>query len=147
MLPVFDVVPMREYYTVAGGTAAFGIIDTKGYDFLSVIYQTGLATAGSSQDACNLAEDDTLATAFTDATEIALCDGTADFSVAAESTTHSNVYRYDVDLRGRKRYIAMTYESDATHFGAMTAILMRKADGAPATVATTAHGQRNIVSV
>ena len=71
MLPNFDIVPMRELDTVAGGTAAFGIIDTNGYDFASIVYTTPKATAASSQDACNLAEDDTLATAFTDATEIA----------------------------------------------------------------------------
>lgn len=147
MLPVLDAVPMREFDTVAAGTAAFGIVDTKGYDFAKIIYFTCKSTGASSQDACNLAEDDTLATAFTDATEISGCDGTADFTLIAESTDYSNAYVYNVDLRGRKRYIAMTYESDMTHYGAMVALLGRKADGTEATVATTAHGARNIVNV
>ena len=146
MLPVLQVVPMREIDTVAGGTAAFGIVDTKGYDYAKIVYVTALATAASSQDAINLAEDDTLATAFTDATEVSGFDGTADYSVTAESTTHSNAYVFNVDLTGRKRYLAMTYESDATHSGCMVAILGRKADGDEATVATTAHGTRNIVN-
>jgi hypothetical protein len=138
---------MRELGTVAGGTAAFGIVDTQGYDFAKIVYFTSKATAASSQDACNLAEDDTLATAFSDASEIDGCDGTADFTLIAESTDYSNAYVYNVDLSGRKRYIAMTYESDATHLGSMVAILGRKADGAEATVATSAHGTRNIVNV
>jgi hypothetical protein len=138
---------MREFATVAGGTAAFGTVDTLGYDYAKIVYFTAKATAASSQDACNLAEDDTAPTAFTDATEIDGCDGTADFTLIAESTSFSNAYVYNVDLKGRKRYLAMTYESDATHYGAMVAILGRKADGDEATVATSAHGARNIVSV
>ena len=147
MLPNLIAVPMREFATVAGGTAAWGIVDTKGYDFAKIIYFTSKATAASSQDAINLAEDDTLATAFTDSTEIPLCDGTADYTVVAESTDYSNSYVYNVDLRGRKRYVHMTYESDATHFGAMVAILSRQENGPEATVATTAHGTRNIVNI
>jgi hypothetical protein len=147
MLPVLDVIPMREFDTVAGGTAAFGVVDTKGYDYAKIIYLTGKATAASSQDACNVYEDDTLTTAVSNATEIDGCDGTADFTLIAESTTFSNAYVYNVDLRGRKRYISFSYESDATHYGSMVALLGRKADGTEATIATTAHGARNIVSV
>lgn len=146
MLPVLQVVPMREIDTVAGGTAAFGIVDTQGYDYAKIVYVTAKATAASSQDALNLAEDDTLATAFTDATEVDGFDGTADYTITAESTSYSNTYVFNVDLKGRKRYLAMTYESDATHSGCMVAILGRKADGDEATVATTAHGTRNIVN-
>lgn len=145
MLPNLQVVPMREIDTVAGGTAAFGIVDTKGYDYAKLVYVTAKATAASSQDALNLAEDDTLATAFTDATEVAGFDGSADYSIVAESTDYSNCYVFNLDLRGRKRYLAMTYESDATHSGSMVAILGRQADGDEATVATTAHGTRNII--
>lgn len=148
MLPNLTVVPMRELATVAGGTAAFGVIDTQGYDFAKIVYATPKATVASSQDHLNLAEDDTLPTAFTDATEIDGCSGTdSDFTIVAESTDYSNVYTYNVDLKGRKRYLAMNYESDGIHGGCMLAILGRKADGAEATVATTAHGTRNIVSV
>lgn len=147
MLPVLDVVPMRELDTVAAGTAAFGVVDTKGYDFAKIIYLTGKSTGASSQDACNVYEDDTLTTAVSNATEIPGCDGTADFTLVAESTTMSNAYVYNIDLRGRKRYISFSYESDMTHYGCMVAMLGRKADGAEATLATTSHGQRNVVSV
>lgn len=147
MLPNLQVVPMREYDTVAAGTAAFGIVDTKGYDYAKICYITCKSTGASSQDACNIGEDDTIATAFTDSTEISGCDGTADFTLVAESTSYSNVYVYNVDLKGRKRYITFTYESDMTHYGCMVAMLGRQADGAEATVATSAHGTRNIVNV
>ena len=147
MLPNLQVVPMREFDTVAAGTAVLGIVDTKGYDFAKICYITCKSTGASSQDACNLAEDDTLPTAFTDATEIDGCDGTADFTLVAESTSYSNVYTYNVDLRGRKRYLALTYESDMTHYGCAVAILGRKVDGAEETQATSAHGTRNIVNV
>lgn len=147
MLPDLSVVPMRELATVAAGTAAFGVVDTDGYDYAKIIYLTQKATAASSQDACNVYEDDTLTTAVSNATEIDGCDGTADFTLAAESTTMSNAYVYNIDLRARKRYISMTYESDAIHAGGMVALLGRREKGTEATVATTAHGTRNIVNV
>ena len=146
MLPKFDVVPMREIDTVAGGTNAFGIVDTKGYDYAKILYITAKATAASSQDAVGLAEDDTLATAYTDASAISTFLGGTAFTAVAESTSYSNAYVMNIDLRGRKRYIAMTYESDATHSGCMVALLGRKEDGDETTHATTVHGTRNIVS-
>jgi hypothetical protein len=138
---------MREYATVAAGTAAFGVVDTKGYDYAKIIYLTGKATAASSQDVCNVYEDPTLTTAVSNATEIDGCDGTADFTLVAESTSFSNAYVYNLDLRARQRYISMAYESDATHFGAMVALLGRREEGSEATVATTAFGTRNVVNV
>ncbi len=146
MLPQLQPVPMREIDTVAGGTAAFGVIDTKGFDYATLLYLTAAATAASSQDKLNLAEDDTEPTAFTDATEVDGFDGANDYTIVAESTTKSNVYQFNVDLRGRKRFLAMEYESDATHSGCMLACLMRKHVGPPETVATTLHGVRNIVN-
>lgn len=147
MLPDLDVMPMREYATIAGGTAAFGVVDTKGYDYAKIIYLTSKATAASSQDECNVFEDDTLTTAVSNATEIDGCDGTADFTLIAESTDYSNAYVYNIDCRARKRYLSMSYESDATHFGCMVALLGRREEGSEVTVATTAFGARNIVSV
>jgi hypothetical protein len=147
MLPDLDVVPMRELASVAAATAAFGVVDTLGYDYAKIVYLTGTSTGVSSQDACNVYEDDTLTTSVTDATEIDGCDGTADFTLVAESTTTSNAYVYNIDLRARKRYISMTYESDMTHYGGMIALLGRRARGTEATVATSAHGTRNIVNV
>lgn len=146
MLPNLTVVPMREINTVAGGTAAFGIVDTKGYDFAKLIYATTKATAASSQDYFDFGHCDTLATAYTDTGVTTICTGTTDLTVVAESTDYSNTYVFNVDCRGRKRYLVMRYESDATHLGAMLAVLGRKEDGAEATVATTAHGTRNIAN-
>jgi len=146
MLPKLTVVPMREIDTLAAAAAAFGVVDTKGYDFAKIVYLTGKATAASSQDAWLLGEDDTLSTAITDTTAISGCTGVTDFTVVAESTSYSNTYVFNLDLRGRKRYISASYESDATHTGAMFAILSRKEVGDEETVATTAHGTRNIVS-
>lgn len=146
MLPNLTVVPMREIDTVAGGTAAFGIVDTKGYDFAKLVYVTAKATVASSQDFFDFGHCDTLATAYTDTGVTTICTGTTDLTVVAESTDYSNVYTFNVNLVGRKRYLAMRYESDGTHSGCMFAILGRKEDGHEATVATTAHGTRNIAS-
>ena len=146
-LPTLQVVPMLEIDTVAGGTGCFGIVDTKGYDYAKIVYLTAKATAASSQDAWQLREDDTLATAITDASTIASATGVTDFDITAESTSYSNTYVFNVDLRGRKRYLAANYESDATHTGAMFAVLGRKDDGDEVTVATSAHGTRNIVNI
>jgi len=146
MLPVLDVVPMREYATVAAGTAVIGVVDTKGYDFAKLLYITNKATGASAQDFLDLAESDTEPTAFADGTAVDGFDGTADYSIVAESTTKSNVYVFNVDLKGRKRFLVTNYESDMTHYGCWVALLGRKQDGAEETVATTAHGARNIIN-
>lgn len=146
MLPVLDVVPMRELDTVAAGTAVIGVVDTKGYDYAKLLYITSKSTGVSAQDFLDLAESDTIPTAFADGTAVEGFDGTADYSIVAESTTFSNVYVFNVDLKGRKRYLVTNYESDMTHYGCWVALLGRKADGDEETVATTAHGARNIVN-
>lgn len=147
MLPNLTVVPMRELDTVAAGTAAFGIIDTKGYDFAKIVYATAKSTGASAQDYVDLGHCDTLATAYTDTGVVTIVTGTTDHTIVAESTDYSNVYVFNVDLRGRKRYLCMRYESDMTHSGSMLAILARKEDGSEATVATTAHGTRNVMNI
>jgi len=146
MLPKLDVVPMRELDTAAADAAVIGVVDTKGYDFAKLIYLTGVSTGASAQDFLDLAESDTEPTAFADGTQVPGFDGTADYSIVAESTTHSNAYVFNVDLKGRKRFLVTNYESDMTHYGCWVALLGRKADGDEETVATTAHGARNIVN-
>ena len=154
MVPKTDVVLMgtNSMVTVAGGAVCESWVDTRGYDYGKFIYLTGVSTAaaGDTCDACELAHNDTLPTAFTTAGYAILdgCDGTAgDFTLPTISSTHASAIVFNVDLRGKKRYIAMRVECDATHTGAAIALLTRKEEGEEATTATTAQGVRTIVSV
>ncbi len=136
---------MRTMATVAAGTEAFCIVDTKGYDYGTFTYVTELATVASSQDLVALAHNDTLATAYTHADVETLSVGGTDFTIVAESTSFANIYQFNVDLRSKKRYIILSYESDGIHSGVGLAMLHKSEDQIPVTIATTADGVRNLV--
>jgi len=105
--PTFDVVLSPASYT--NGATAAANLDTKGYDFVSICL-----AASTSNDATNnfstlkLAEsDDTETTNFADITAF-VGDGTGGFTVPSALTTGSQAFQFDVDLRGRKRYLRLS---------------------------------------
>jgi len=147
MVPNSQIVCMTDMATVAADAACTALVDTIGYDYAKIVYLTGISSGISSQDHVSLGESPTSPTAYADCTDVSGCDGTsADFTIVAESTTHSNAYVFNVDLRGRQRYLCLNYESDMTHGGVAIAILSRAENAEEHTDATTAHGVRNIVN-
>ncbi|MFA5379346.1 MAG: hypothetical protein WC455_26555 [Dehalococcoidia bacterium] len=139
--------------TLAAGVAAFGIVDTKGYDFACVLYPGYAATAADTPDQIQIGHDDTVATAFTDSTALTqFTGGTAvatnvGFVRRAQSSTLPNMNQFNVDLRGLKRYLTIAFECDCTHAGMPIAVLGKKDEWVePSSVATTSVGMRNFVS-
>jgi len=157
MLPDSKTIPMTEGLTMTSAGTVMGTVDTKGYDFaaIDVIAGTGDAasTAVTTLRMCE-SDDTSSLTAYTDGDAVTAFVGaaatstSAGFVLPALSSSKQNVYRFNVDLRGRKRYIGVNFAPENQTVGvAMIAHLARAETGPPmATAATSADGARVIVS-
>ncbi len=157
MLPDTKTIPMCEGLTMTSAGTVMGTVDTKGYDFaeIDVIAGTGNAasTAVTTLRMCESDDTSTLS-AYTDGDAVTAFVGaaatstSAGFVLPALSSSKHNVYRFNVDLRGRKRYIGVNFAPEKQTVGvAMLANLSRAETGpAMATAATSADGARLIVS-
>lgn len=81
-------------------------IDTLGYDYASIdiVFEASTATTDDVANALKLGQGDT-ATAFTDITAF-VGGGSGGFTIPGSSVTDaSNIVRFNVDMRGKKRYL------------------------------------------
>ncbi len=130
----------------AGSAGGTGYIDTKGYDYLTIGVLEHSVTETTQVSTFRVGEIDTVPTAYTDCTDIvALCGGTAISTTAGfvlpqpnSAYTMGNVYRANLDLRGRKRYIGVSYSPGVTAGDtiAVFGVLSRCADGPAQATAT-----------
>ena len=156
MKPEFKTIPMFEGLTMTSAGTVFGCIDTKGFSHLGIDLVAGTGEAAQTAvTTLQLAENDASAmTAYTDGSPITACVGaaavstSAGFVLPALSSTKQNVYRFNVDLRGRKRYIGVNFAPTKQTVGVSAHATLFRADSGPAmaTVATTSDGARSIVS-
>lgn len=155
MLPNTKTVQMIVPTTaITAASTNFGSVDTKGYNYLQIDVVEMSASAATQLTALALGESDTAPTAWTDCSSIVAATGgtatstSAGFVLPTPSSTTSNIYRFNVNLRGRKRYIGLEFEPGVTTRAAAIAVLSQCADGpAMATAATSAAGCRKIVSL
>lgn len=155
MLPATKTLPMFEGLTMTSAGTVFGTIDTKGFDFAQLDLAAGTGAAASTAiTTLQLSESDTLLTAYSGGTAVTAFVGaaatstSAGFVLPALSSSKHNVFRMNVDLRGRKRYLGINFAPTLQTVGvACLATLSRVADGADiATVATGTDGFRVIAS-
>lgn len=152
-IPMFDgITGMTSAGTV------FGQVDTIGHDYLNVNLAAGTgAGAQTAVTALRFCESDTdsAMTAYTDGTPITAFVGavavstSAGFVLPALSSTKQNIYRFNMTLLGRKRYIGIDLAlPEQTVSVVALATLDRTEDSAvaSATQATTADGTRLVVS-
>lgn len=155
MQPEFKTVPIFEGLTMTSAGTVFDAVDTKGFDFLAIDLVAGTGAAASTAvTTLQLCEADTDPTAYTDGTPItqfvgaAAVSTSAGFVLPALSSTKQNVYRFNIDLRGRKRYIGLNFAPEKQTVGVSATALLFKPEAAPAmaTAATSADGARLVVS-
>jgi hypothetical protein len=156
MKPEYKTIPMFEGATVSSAGTLFGCVDTKGFSHLGIDLAAG--TGEAAQTACTilrLCENDASAmTAYTDGTPItqfvgaAAVSTSAGFVLPALSSTKQNVYRFNIDLRGRKRYIGINLGLAKQTVGVSAHANLFRSEIGPAmvTAATGADGARLIVS-
>ena len=92
---------------VTNGETATGNIDTLGYDWLTLdVMMTTSNDTTNNPSTLKLSEsDDTVVTNFAN---ISGAVGDTDFTIPAADTSASAIYKFNVDLRGRKRYIKLS---------------------------------------
>lgn len=126
-----------------GGT---GYIDTKGFDYLTIGVLEHSVTETTQVGTFRVGEIDTVPTAYTDCTDIvALCGGTATSTTAgfvlpspSSAYTMGNVYRVNLDLRGRKRYIGVSYSPAVTAGDTIAAFgILSRSEVSPAQATAT----------
>jgi len=157
MLPNSKSVVPFEGLTMSSAGTVMGTIDTKGYDFASIKLVAGTGDAASTAvTTLRMCEsDDTSSlTAYTDGDAVTAFVGaaatstSAGFVLPALSSTKQNVYKFNVDLRGRKRYLGINFapEKQTVGVGCVADLHRAEEDPAEATAATSADGARVIVS-
>lgn len=157
MVPESKTVLMKLDDSAASGADVVGVIDTKDFDYLTIDVLSGTASAAETAvTALQLGESDTAATdVTTDQTLIPAFTGaaatstSAGFVLPARSSTTTNIYRFNVDLRGRKRYIGCHFEPTTTIAEGVAIVghLFRKSSTPYAeTIGTATAGYRLIVS-
>lgn len=148
-------IPLFEGITMTSAGTVFGSVDTKGFDFAQIDLVAGTGEAASTAVVTlQISESDTAMTAYTDGDAVtslvgaAAISSTAGFVLPALSSTKQNVYRSNVDLKGRKRYLGLAFAPEKQTLGvACVANLSRVQDGADIRVeATTIDGNRVIAN-
>lgn len=139
------------------GCTLTGQVDCAGYDYLTIIGTDDGETTHSAAETpteLRLGESPTAPTAWADVTAIptfeggvAATDATHGFVIGTSSTNKCNGVVFNVDLRGRQRYILMHRVGVGTHHYAAVALLFKQHQGQEAAVATTTLSRpRNVVS-
>lgn len=121
--------------SLTNGATGTGSVDTLGYDFLSLdVLQTTSNAVSNNLSVCKLAESDTTdSTNYSDVTKF-VGDGTGGFTVPNADTSNSQLYKLNMNLRGRKRYIKLSASPVTTQ--SVTAIAnLSRAEQAPVTAA------------
>lgn len=124
--------------SVTNGATATALLDTLG--FRRVTLDVNMTTADSTTNVMTtlkLSEsDDTVATNYVDITKFTGGTNSGNFTMPTPSTTtnQANLYKFSIDLRGRKRYLKVTATPPTTQTITIWAVLHR-AEKAPATAA------------
>lgn len=111
-------------------------IDTLGFESASidVVFSPYTAATSNAAPVLRLAQSDTSGSGQTN---ISGAVGGTDFTVAAGATTGADVgyvHRFDVDLRGKKRYLTV-YTSPGNTVGVTTVVRLGRAESLPTSAA------------
>lgn len=125
MFPQLKTIVAVNAASKTNGTTASGIIDTLGYDWATIDIIAATADVVSNKPTvCKLQEaDDTNATSFADIT--AFATPTIPNANTAATAVLQNNYKFNVDCRGRKRYLQPVYSPQTTQVVTILANLGR----------------------
>ena len=147
MVPDFKTVLLFSTTAITSTHTVTAYVDTQGYDYCTIdIHQT--TEVGPTQTtALAIRESDTTTSAATDGTAIeaftggaAIVAGTSGFVLPTPLSDAQNIHRFNIDLRGRKRYLMMHIEPTSSCTMSANAFLSHKADGPAGSVQTAGEG-------
>jgi hypothetical protein len=109
MKPNTKAVLVLATTSLTNGATGTGSVDTLGYDFLSLdVLQTTSNVVSNKLSVCKLSESDTTdATNYSDVAAF-VGGGTGGFTIPSADTSNSQLYKMNMDLRARKRYIKLS---------------------------------------
>lgn len=138
------VVAITPVSKTNGHTAAGELIDTNGFDFMTLdIILSAADVVSNVPSVLKLQEADTTdASNLADISEFKAGTGFTLATTMGTSTAVQNLYKFDVDLRGRKRYLKALVSPVTTQVIAGVANL-HMAEQAP--VSAAAAGALNVV--
>ena len=136
MLPSGKLATLVVPQTVTNAGTLTGYVDTKGFDFAVITLVSETVAANKIPTVLRLSQTDSVPTAFTDGTVLTqFVGGTATttavgFVIPTPVTTTSvgvNTYcvQFNVDLRGKKRYLPVEFSPITTHTLSVDAHLYR----------------------
>lgn len=102
--------------TVSNAGTVTGRIDTLGYDYLNLAVVMGTTNAATNNPTVfKIGEGDTTST-YTDIAALT-GDGATGWTIPSmsDATTTENAFLFNIDLRGRKRYLLLTISPLTTH--------------------------------
>lgn len=128
-LPQSRLVVAVAGITSSNGATGTGTIDTLGYDFASIdIYMGASNDSTNNPTVFNIVEADVSTT--TSFVTISGFVGDTDWTIPAEDTDNGNTYKFNIDLRGRMRYLGTRISPLTTQLISVTCNLFR-GDEAP----------------
>lgn len=105
--PALKAVMVLAPTSTTNGATATGTLDCVGYDWLTLdVFQTTSNTPTNNLSTCKLSEGDDTNT-FTDITAL-VGDGAGGFTIPNADSSNPQLYKFNLDLRGRKRYLKLT---------------------------------------
>lgn len=126
----------RSAASVAANATHTHEIDTLGYEYVSidVVYSPFTATTSNAAPVLRLTQHDVTGTGQTNISGFV---GGTDFTVAAGATTGAAgyVHRFNVDMRGRRRYLTL-YTSPGNTVGVTSVARLGRPEEAPTSAST-----------
>jgi hypothetical protein len=123
---------------LTNGATATASIDRLGFDFASIDLIMGTANVVSNKPSTlKISESDDLTT-YNDVTAL-VGGGVGGFTIPNADTSNPNVYRLNVDCRGRKRYLKLSVTPLTTQEVVMAARLLRAKEVPTTTTAAGVH--------
>ena len=148
---VLMTAPTTELAAASTNTAN---IDTIKFDYLTIDLCTDTGTeATAALTVLSIAESDIATQVFTNMDAIVAGTGAAATSTSAgfalpwHSSVCVNNYRFNIDLKGRKRYIGIHYENPVGGAISITGTLSRHEDGDPMPVAALASTVETVTTI
>lgn len=141
-LPLSKSVCLVGPISCTNGATASGYADTRGFKFASIILNASAANLTTKNcSVLKITEGDTTAAA-TAITAFTGDNTSGGFTIAAAKTAASVVAKFNIDLRGRKRYLKLTAVPSTTQIFSAT-MELHKGESMPSTTALS--GADNLV--
>lgn len=121
----------------ATNATATGRIDTLGFEFCSISVVLDSTSAVSNKPAVlKVAEsDDTNSSNFADITAL-VGGGTGGFTIPSMSSTSASIFKFDINLLGRKRYLRVSHTPQAASHATAVVAQLTRANALPISATT-----------